>query len=32
MAMTIETGSEDRAANMTAFAAAALRMLDQATE
>ena len=31
MAMTIETGSEDRAANMTAFAAAALRMLDQAT-
>ena len=32
LAMTIETGSEDRAANMTAFAAAALRMLDQATE
>ena len=31
MVMTIETGSEDRAANMTAFAAAALRMLDQAT-
>jgi len=32
MAMTIETGSGDRAANMTAFAAAALRMLDQVTE
>jgi len=32
LAMTIETGSEDRAANMTAFAAAALRMLDQVTE
>ena len=32
MAMTVETGSEDRAANMTAFAAAALRMLDQATQ
>ena len=31
MVMTIETGSEYRAANMTAFAAAALRMLDQAT-
>ena len=32
MAMTVETASEDRAANMTAFAAAALRMLDQATQ
>jgi len=32
MAMTVETASEDRTANMTAFAAAALRMLDQATQ
>jgi PncC family amidohydrolase len=30
MAMTVETGSDDRAANMQAFARAALRMLDQA--
>lgn len=30
-ALTIETGSDDRAANMTAFAAAALRLLDRAT-
>jgi nicotinamide-nucleotide amidase len=30
-AATIETGSPDRVANMEAFAAAALRLLDQAT-
>ena len=30
MAMTVETGSDDRAANMQAFARAALRVLDQA--
>jgi PncC family amidohydrolase len=30
MAITLETGSDDRAANMTAFAAAALRLLQQA--
>ena len=32
MAMTIETGESDRAANMVAFAAAALEMLKRATE
>jgi PncC family amidohydrolase len=31
IALTIETGSDDRAANMTAFAAAALRLLERAT-
>ncbi|RAK58525.1 damage-inducible protein [Phenylobacterium hankyongense] len=31
MALTIETGSEDRSANMRAFAAAALEMLGRAT-
>ncbi|HEX3887123.1 MAG TPA: CinA family protein [Phenylobacterium sp.] len=32
MAVTIETGSEDRAANMIAFTAAALDLLSRATE
>ena len=32
MAFTVETGSDDRAANMRAFAAAALRLLERATE
>jgi len=32
MAVTIETESDDRAANMEAFAAACLRMLEAATE
>jgi PncC family amidohydrolase len=32
MAVTIETGSEDRAANMIAFTAAALELLTRATE
>jgi PncC family amidohydrolase len=32
MVFTVETGSDDRAANMEAFAAAALRMLEAATE
>ncbi|MES2897470.1 CinA family protein [Phenylobacterium sp. LH3H17] len=32
MAVTIETGSDDRAANMEAFAAACLRMLEAATQ
>ncbi len=32
MALTIETESDDRVANMEAFAAAALRMLEAATE
>lgn len=31
MALTVETGSDDRAANMAAFAAAALRLLERAT-
>ena len=32
MALTFDTGESDRAANMTAFAAAALEMLSRATE
>jgi PncC family amidohydrolase len=32
MVVTVETGSDDRAANMEAFAAAALRMLEAATD
>uniref|UniRef100_UPI003564646F CinA family protein n=1 Tax=Phenylobacterium sp. TaxID=1871053 RepID=UPI003564646F len=32
MAVTLETGESDRAANMTAFAAAALELLKRATE
>jgi nicotinamide-nucleotide amidase len=31
MALTVETGSDDRAANMEAFAAAALKLLERAT-
>jgi PncC family amidohydrolase len=32
MAVTLETGSDDRAANMTAFAAAALELLKRAVD